>query len=59
MAIWHNNFAANVNAVFAMMHHAIPHMEQGSAICTISSVNGLQAFGGTAAYCASKASPPE
>ena len=53
--IWHANFAANTTAVYAMMHSAIPHMKSGAAICNISSVNGLQAFGGTAAYCASKA----
>ena len=53
--IWHANFAANTTAVYAMMHAAIPHLNAGAAMCNISSVNGLQAFGGTAAYCASKA----
>lgn len=55
METWRNNMATNATAVFEMMHHTIPLMTPGSAVCTISSVNGLQAFGGTAAYCSSKA----
>jgi NAD(P)-dependent dehydrogenase (short-subunit alcohol dehydrogenase family) len=65
--VWNANFSTNTTAVFEMMQHAIPHLERSAAatkpsdggataaICNISSVNGLQAFGGTAAYCASKA----
>merc|ERR1711970_738296 len=47
LAVWHHNFAANTHVVFEMMHYALPHMKEGGAVCTISSVNGLQAFGGT------------
>lgn len=67
--IWHANMSANATAVFEMMHYAIPHLDLSaasassddaatsstSAILNVSSVNGLQAFGGTAAYCTSKA----
>eukprot|EP00501_MAST-03F_sp_TOSAG23-6_P002333 GSMAST32.ASY1.ANO1.2435.1 assembled CDS len=60
--IWHANMNTNATAVFNMMHYCIPHLRfssgvdgSTSAIVNISSVNGKQAFGGTAAYCASKA----
>lgn len=68
LEIWDKNFAGNTRSVFEMMQHAIPHLqasvaarkEAGNSHCTsailnVSSVNGLQSFGGTAAYCASKA----
>lgn len=53
------NFGANVQAVFEMMQHAIPFLKLSKdlspSIINISSVNGKQAFKGTATYCASKA----
>lgn len=61
------NFAHNTTTVFEMMQHAIPYLRASaeeqqeieknrtSCIVNVSSVNGLQSFGGTAAYCASKA----
>eukprot|EP00052_Salpingoeca_macrocollata_P012802 m.99975 g.99975 ORF g.99975 m.99975 type:complete len:261 (-) comp18639_c1_seq5:61-843(-) len=54
------NFAGNVQSVFETMTAAVPHMktagkEAGCSIVNISSVNGLQSFGGCATYCASKA----
>lgn len=53
------NFGANVQAVFEIMQHAIPHLklqtEWHPSIINISSVNGKQAFKGCATYCASKA----
>jgi len=65
---FHFNFANNTTTVFEMMQSAIPYLcesakdEQNdekqhrtSCIVNVSSVNGLQSFGGTAAYCASKA----
>lgn len=52
------NFGANTQAVFEMMEHCIPHLKKvglGASIVNVSSVNGLQSFGGVPAYCASKA----
>eukprot|EP00047_Mylnosiga_fluctuans_P010468 m.16403 g.16403 ORF g.16403 m.16403 type:complete len:287 (+) comp3135_c0_seq1:1784-2644(+) len=51
------NFKGNVQSVFELMQHAIPHLrkQKGSSIVNISSVNGLQSFAGCATYCASKA----
>jgi NAD(P)-dependent dehydrogenase (short-subunit alcohol dehydrogenase family) len=54
------NFTNNTQSVWSMMEHAIPHLkknidEDGASIVNISSVNGLQSFGGVAAYCAAKA----
>ena len=54
------NFQGNVQNAFEMMEHAIPHLkaagvEAGPCIVNVSSVNGLQSFGGVATYCAAKA----
>eukprot|EP01134_Creolimax_fragrantissima_P000529 CFRG0529T1 len=54
------NFKGNVQTVFEIMEHAVPHLRKaggssGPSIVNISSVNGKQAFGGVASYCASKA----
>lgn len=55
-----HNFSGNTRSVFEMMQHSIPHMQARAAdgscsIVNISSVNGLQSFGGVATYCAAKA----
>ena len=55
-----HNFSGNTRSVFEMMEHSIPHLKERSAdgscsIVNISSVNGLQSFGGVATYCAAKA----
>eukprot|EP00931_Biecheleriopsis_adriatica_P055192 TRINITY_DN32578_c0_g1_i1.p1 TRINITY_DN32578_c0_g1~~TRINITY_DN32578_c0_g1_i1.p1 ORF type:complete len:265 (+),score=50.25 TRINITY_DN32578_c0_g1_i1:57-851(+) len=55
-----HNFAVNTHAPFKLMVHAIPHLKAagpaaGPSIVNVSSVNGLQSFGGTTTYCASKA----
>jgi len=45
------NFGANTRAVFEMMQHSIPHLKavgEGASIVNVSSVNGLQSFGGVA-----------
>ncbi|GBG32074.1 Dehydrogenase/reductase SDR family member 4 [Hondaea fermentalgiana] len=60
MANWDANFDTNARGVFCFMSKAIPYMEKPkgeltSSIVNVSSVNGLQSFGGVAAYCASKA----
>eukprot|EP00755_Sulcionema_specki_P022042 Sspe_Gene.75553::Locus_47197_Transcript_1_1_Confidence_1.000_Length_886::g.75553::m.75553 len=54
------NFNINTKAVFEMMHFAVPHLisaGKGSnpSIVNVTSVNGIQSFGGTASYCTSKA----
>jgi NAD(P)-dependent dehydrogenase (short-subunit alcohol dehydrogenase family) len=56
------NFNGNTKSVFEMMQHAIPHLKiagaanaGGASIINVSSVNGVQSFGGVASYCASKA----
>jgi NAD(P)-dependent dehydrogenase (short-subunit alcohol dehydrogenase family) len=52
------NLTNNVQSVWSMMEHTIPYLklnDDGTSIVNISSVNGLQSFGGVAAYCASKA----
>jgi len=53
---FHYNFSANVQAVFEVMQHSIPHLkkekENSPSIVNISSVNGKQAFAGCATYCA-------
>lgn len=61
MENWDFNFNVNARGVFCFMTKAIPYMikakgEPTSSIVNVSSVNGLQSFGGVAAYCASKAS---
>lgn len=55
-----HNFAGNTRSVFEMMVHAIPHLKEAGAeanpsILNISSVNGIQSFGGVPTYCAAKA----
>ncbi|GMH83759.1 hypothetical protein TrVE_jg3505 [Triparma verrucosa] len=58
METWDFNMAVNARAPMAFIAHAVPHLKENesSAIVNVSSVNGLQSFGGTAGYCASKAS---
>lgn len=53
---WDFNMNVNARAPFSFITQAVPHLKQQdqSAIVNVSSVNGMQSFGGTAAYCASK-----
>eukprot|EP01065_Artemidia_motanka_P021455 TRINITY_DN2566_c0_g1_i1.p2 TRINITY_DN2566_c0_g1~~TRINITY_DN2566_c0_g1_i1.p2 ORF type:complete len:283 (+),score=104.06 TRINITY_DN2566_c0_g1_i1:64-849(+) len=60
METYHKNFSANTSALYEMMEYTIPHLRKagkdaGASIVNVTSVNGQQSFGGTAAYCASKA----
>ena len=60
LANFEHNFAGNTRSVFEMMIHAIPHLkaaggEANPSITNVSSVNGLQSFGGVPTYCAAKA----
>ena len=57
METWDFNMNANARAPFSFINQAVPHLkeQEQSAIVNVSSVNGMQSFGGTAAYCASKA----
>jgi NAD(P)-dependent dehydrogenase (short-subunit alcohol dehydrogenase family) len=53
---WDFNMNVNARAPFSFITQAVPHLknQEQSAIVNVSSVNGMQSFGGTAAYCASK-----
>jgi NAD(P)-dependent dehydrogenase (short-subunit alcohol dehydrogenase family) len=54
-ATWDTMFAINVRAPFRLMREASSHLvERRGAIVNVSSVTGLRAFPGIAAYCASK-----
>mmetsp|Transcript_6486 Transcript_6486/g.10229 ORF Transcript_6486/g.10229 Transcript_6486/m.10229 type:complete len:267 (-) Transcript_6486:73-873(-) len=60
MANWDYNMNTNARASFCFMINSIPFMEREkgektASIVNVSSVNGLQSFGGVASYCASKA----
>lgn len=56
LAGWREMMAINLDAVFAMMQLAIPHLEKsGGNIVNVSSVTGIRAFPGVLAYCVSKA----
>jgi NAD(P)-dependent dehydrogenase (short-subunit alcohol dehydrogenase family) len=56
MATWDFNMNVNARAPFSFINQTVPHLKEQahSAIVNVSSVNGMQSFGGTAAYCASK-----
>ncbi len=51
------NFTTNTRGPFLLMRACIPHLEgTKGCIVNVSSVNGMQSFAGTMAYCASKVS---
>lgn len=53
---WDRMMAVNVRAPFCLMQRALPYLiERRGAVVNVSSVNGLRAFPGVLAYCASKA----
>jgi len=60
---WDFNVNVNARGAFCFMKNAIPHMKASvqdlpqdtAAIVNVSSVNGMQSFGGCISYCASKA----
>ena len=53
---WDRMFAINVRAPFRVLREASPHLVASrGAVVNVSSVAGLRAFPGIAAYCASKA----
>jgi NAD(P)-dependent dehydrogenase (short-subunit alcohol dehydrogenase family) len=54
--LWDGMMALNVRAPFRLMREALPELaaRRGNVV-NVSSVNGLRAFPGVAAYCASKA----
>lgn len=55
------NMNTNVRAVFCLITNAIPFLQRPkdseltASIVNVSSVNGLQSYGGVASYCVSKA----
>ena len=54
-AMWDAMFGINVRAPFRLMREAAPHLvARRGAVVNVSSVTGLRAFPGLAAYCASK-----
>jgi NAD(P)-dependent dehydrogenase (short-subunit alcohol dehydrogenase family) len=59
MENWDFNMNTNARAAFCLMTKAVPFMERTdgktASVVNVSSVNGLQSFGGVVAYCASKA----
>jgi NAD(P)-dependent dehydrogenase (short-subunit alcohol dehydrogenase family) len=53
---WRTMFEINLEAVFALMQLALPHLEKNRGnIVNVSSVTGIRAFPGVLAYCVSKA----
>ena len=53
--MWDAMFGINVRAPFRLMREAAPHLvTRRGSIVNVSSVTGLRAFPGLAAYCASK-----
>ncbi len=54
--MWERMFDINVRAPFRLIREAAPHLvARRGAIANVSSVTGLRAFPGLAAYCSSKA----
>lgn len=54
--VWDKVMDVNVKTVFHLTQLAIPHLKKTKGnIVNVSSVNGLRAFAGVAAYCVSKA----
>jgi NAD(P)-dependent dehydrogenase (short-subunit alcohol dehydrogenase family) len=53
---WRTMFTINLDSVFDLMQHALPHLEKRRGnIVNVSSVTGIRAFPGVLAYCVSKA----
>jgi len=53
---WDRMLDVNLRAVFALMQHAVPHLEKTRGnVVNVSSVTGLRSFPGVLAYCVSKA----
>jgi len=53
---WRTMFEINLEAVFALMQLAVPHLEKNKGcIVNVSSVTGIRAFPNVLAYCVSKA----
>jgi len=53
---WQSMMRINLDAVFKLMHLAVPHLEKRRGnIVNVSSVTGTRAFPGVLAYCVSKA----
>ena len=57
MANFDFNMSVNIRAVFCFIQNCVPHLKESndSSIVNVSSVNGIQSFGGCMSYCASKA----
>lgn len=56
LAIWDEMMNINLRSVFHLTQLAVPHLERSRGnIVNVSSVTGVRAFPGVAAYCVSKA----
>lgn len=55
LELWQKTLAVNLTAPFLLIKHALPHMEAGSAIVNVGSIEGLGANPNHPAYSASKA----
>ena len=56
LADWRTMFEINLESVFSLMHHVVPHLEKNKgSIVNVSSVTGIRAFPNVLAYCTSKA----
>ena len=53
-SVWDEVLAVNLKSMFLMAKYCVPHMQEGSAIVNVASVQGLSAQKGVAAYAASK-----
>jgi NAD(P)-dependent dehydrogenase (short-subunit alcohol dehydrogenase family) len=54
--VWDRMMGINARAPFRLMRAAFPHLKaRRGNVVNVSSVNGLRAFAGVSAYCASKA----
>jgi NAD(P)-dependent dehydrogenase (short-subunit alcohol dehydrogenase family) len=56
LAVWDEMMNINLRSVFHLIQLAVPHLERSRGnIVNVSSVTGVRAFPGVAAYCVSKA----
>ena len=55
IAEWDKTFQTNINAMFYITKHAVPHMKAGCAIVNTSSVNAKKPMASLLAYSATKA----
>jgi NAD(P)-dependent dehydrogenase (short-subunit alcohol dehydrogenase family) len=59
--LWDRTLAANLSAVFYLLHYAIPEMKRrgGGRVVVVGSIAGYKVFPNHPAYCASKGGLPQ